>query len=231
VDFTDFDIRRYKTLPVQQGYAEWVDTYEDTVQDEMDVRLLERVTSVSWSELDSAIDLACGTGRTGAWLKGKGVSAIDGIDITPAMLSAAHRKDIYRKLVLGNITDTELTAEQYDLSIEVLADEHLPDLYPLYREAARITKPEGYFVVVGYHPHFLMKGLITHFHRANGEPVAIESYVHLLSDHAKAAHAAQWSLLEMDEGVVDESWLRKKPKWQKYRNRPVSFAMVWQRRH
>lgn len=230
MDFADFDVRRYETLPVQQGYAEWADTYETTVQDEMDVRLLERVTSVSWSELNSAIDLACGTGRTGAWLRDKGVRAIDGIDITPAMLSAAHERCIYRKLVLGNITDTDLPAEHYDLSIEVLADEHLPDLFPLYGEAARITKPEGYFVIVGYHPHFLMQGLITHFHRGNGEPVAIESYVHLLSDHVKAAHAAKWSLLEMDEGVVDESWLRKKQKWKKYRNRPVSFAMVWQRR-
>ena len=75
-----------------------------------------------------------------------------------------------------------------------------------------------------------MQGIITHFHRADGEPVAIESYVHLLSDHVKAAHAAGWTLVEMDEGVIDEAWLRKKPKWEQYRNRPVSFAMVWQKR-
>ena len=116
------------------------------------------------------------------------------------------------------------------MSIEVLADEHLPTLGPLYREAARITKPNGYFVIVGYHPHFLMQGIITHFHRADGEPVAIESYVHLLSDHVKAAHAAGWMLAEMDEGVIDEAWLQKKPKWTPYRNRPVSFAMVWQKK-
>ena len=229
MDFADFDVRKYETLSVQQGYAEWSHTYEANVEDEMDRRLLERITSISWAELDGVIDLACGTGRTGVWLRSKGVNAIDGIDITPAMLSAAKTKGVYRRLVLGNITDTRLKAEDYELSIEVLADEHLPDLYPLYQEAARITRPAGYLVVVGYHPHFLMQGLVTHFHRENGQPVAIQSYVHLLSDHVKAAHSAQWSLLEMDEGVVDESWLRKKRNWKKYRHRPVSFAMVWQR--
>ena len=51
--------------------------------------------------------------------------------------------------------------------------------------------------------------------------------MHLLSDHTKAAHAAGWSLLELDEGVIDDAWLRKKPKWEKYSGLPVSFAMVW----
>jgi len=51
-----------------------------------------------------------------------------------------------------------------------------------------------------------------------------------LSDHAKAAHAAGFVLREMDEGLVDEDWLRKKPKWAKYEGLPISFAFVWSRR-
>ncbi len=110
----------------------------------------------------------------------------------------------------------------------MLADEHLPDLGPLYREVARVTAAGGSFVLVGYHPHFLMYGIPTHFDRADG-PVAIESYVHLLSDHVKAAHASGWTLVELEEGLVDEAWLAKKPKWARYRNHPVSFAVVWRR--
>ena len=82
-------------------------------------------------------------------------------------------------------------------------------------------------MLVGYHPHFLMSGIPTHFNRADGSAVAIESHVHLLSDHVKAAHASGFALLEMDEGVIDEAWLAKKPKWRSYAGRPVSFAMVW----
>ena len=104
-----------------------------------------------------------------------------------------------------------------------------PTLPPLYQEAARLCARAAGFVIVGYHPHFLMLGIPTHFDRADGQPVAIESHVHLLSDHVKAAHASGWRLLEMDEGVVDEAWLAKKPKWRQYAGHPVSFAMVWQR--
>lgn len=33
----------------------------------------------------------------------------------------------------------------------------------------------------------------------------------------------------MDEGVVDEAWLARKPQWARYRFHPVSFAMIWRR--
>ena len=112
---------------------------------------------------------------------------------------------------------TPLAADGYDLAVEVLACEHIPDLAPLYREAARIVRRGGYFVVVGYHPHFLLNGIPTHFNRADGTPVAIEVYVHLLSDHVKAAMAAGFGLAEMDERVVDEGFVAVKPKWAKTR--------------
>jgi hypothetical protein len=41
---------------------------------------------------------------------------------------------------------------------------------------------------------------------------------------------AGWTLAEMDEGVVDDAWLAKKPKWERYRLHPVSFAMIWRKR-
>jgi hypothetical protein len=34
---------------------------------------------------------------------------------------------------------------------------------------------------------------------------------------------------EMDEGLVDEAWLLKKPKWAVYRGVPISFVMVGRR--
>jgi hypothetical protein len=44
-----------------------------------------------------------------------------------------------------------------------------------------------------------------------------------------AALGSGFALLEMLEGVIDEAWLAKKPKWEKYAGHPVSFAMVWGR--
>jgi SAM-dependent methyltransferase len=118
----------------------------------------------------------------------------------------------------------------YDLVTTCLVDEHLQDLRPLYREAARLLEHGGHHVLVGYHPHFIMAvGIPTHFDRRPGESVAIETYVHLLSDHVAAARAADLSLIEMRERLVDDRWIALKPRWGNYRNHPVSFAMVWRR--
>lgn len=230
MEYSSFDTRRYTVLSVKEGYKEWSETYEQTVQSEMDLRLLSKINSIHWNEISRAMDLACGTGRIGVWLKKQGVKEIDGIDITPEMLLRAKEKNVYSSLQIADVLNTGAPGECCDLCIQVLADEHLPDIIGLYSEAARIVKNEGFFVIVGYHPFFLMNGIITHFHKENGDPLAIESYVHLFSDHVKAALKSNFVLLEMDEGIVDAEWLEKKPKWEKYKNWPVSYAMVWQKK-
>jgi SAM-dependent methyltransferase len=224
-----FDQRRYPVLSVRDGYREWAESYEETVQDEMDLRLLSRIETVDWARSRRALDLACGTGRIGAWLRGRGVERIDGLDFTAEMLAKAEARGVYERVALADILETGLPSSSYDLVVVVLVDEHLSDLAPLYREAARLAEPSGVFLLVGYHPHFLMNGIPTHFHRQDGEPLTIESHVHQLSDHVKAARCAGWSLAEMDEGLVDDAWIAKKPKWERYRFHPVSFSMVWRR--
>jgi SAM-dependent methyltransferase len=228
MDHSIYDKRKYPIVDVREGYREWARTYEQIVQDEMDLCLLDGLQTIDWSSLQSVLDLACGTGRIGVWLKARTSAAIDGVDITPEMLDTARSKGVYRTLRLADVSNTGLPAGAYDLCTQSLADEHLPDLRPLYREAARVTRPGGRFVIVGYHPQFLMAGVPTHFDRAPGEPVTIRSYVHLLSDQVNAAHAAGWTLREMDEGLIDDAWLQKKPKWEVYSGLPVSFVMVWQ---
>ena len=228
MDHAIYDKRRYPIVDVREGYAEWSRTYEQTVYDEMDLRLLARLRTVDWARSRAVLDLACGTGRIGTWLRRRCPDgALDGVDITPEMLAGAKSTGVYRHLAIADVRDTGLPAATYDLCTQALADEHMPDLGPLYREVRRLITPEGAFVLVGYHPSFLMAGVPTHFDRVPGESITIRSYVHLLSDHVKAAHAAGWTLREMDEGLVDAEWLRKKPKWDIYAGVPVSFAMVW----
>lgn len=228
MDIARYDVRNYRTVSVLEGYGAWVATYEDTVLDIMDLRLLDRLNSVAWHDARLVADLACGTGRTGAWLKRHGVGEIDGVDLTPEMLEQASSKGVYRALHLGDIGDTQLPDRHYDLVTAVLVDEHLPTLVPLYSEAARISRPGGRFVLVGYHPYFLLNGIPTHFDAADGDPVSIQCFVHLFSDHVHAALNSGWVLREMFEGLVDEEWVVHKPSWQRYLHQPVSFAIVWQ---
>lgn len=229
MDFEPFDQRGYPTLPVREGYGAWAQSYEQVVQDEMDLLLLERLTLVDWARAGHALDLACGTGRIGAWLRGRGVRRLDGVDFTPQMLERARGRGVYDRLAEADVSATGLEAGAYDLMLMSLADEHVEDLAPLYREAARLAAPGAAFVLVGYHPHFLMMGMPAHFNDADGRPVAVQSWVHLTSDHFRAAGAAGWTLQAMDEGVIDEAWLAKKPKWARFRHHPVSFCLVWRR--
>jgi SAM-dependent methyltransferase len=228
LEFSRFDRRHYPTVSVREGYREWLPSYEDTVENEMDVALLEALDSVDWAAVGRAADLGCGTGRTGTWLRARGVGHIDGVDLTPEMLAIARDRGIYQDLREADVADSGLESGAYALVTTCLVDEHLADLRPLYREAARLLRPGGVHVLVGYHPHFIMMvGMPTHFDRPSGLPVAIETYVHLLSDHVSAARAAGLTLLEMRERLVDERWLPRKPRWESYRDHPFSFAMVW----
>lgn len=230
MDASHFDKRRYPVVNAATGYGEWAVSYEETVATGLDRPLLTRLRSIDWTNAGPAADLACGTGRTGEWLAGQGVQPIDGIDIAPEMQAKARAKGIYRSLQIADVAATPLAAGAYRLCTMALADEHLASLEPVYREAARLLAPGGAFLLIGYHPFFLMNGMPTHFHRRDGEAITIESHVHLLSEHFDAGRAAGFTLEEMRECVIDEAWLATKPKWRPYLNWPASFALVWRRR-
>ncbi|WP_354700444.1 tRNA methyltransferase [Paraconexibacter sp. AEG42_29] len=229
-DFSAFDTRGYRTVDVRSGYGQWIATYEDTVRDEMDLALLERLTTVDWAAAADVADLGCGTGRTGAWLDARGARGIDGVDLTPEMLERAHARGIFRSLAEADVRASGLTAGAYDLVSTSLVDEHLPALEPLYAEAFRLARPGGAYVLVGIHPFFLIaSGMPTHFDAADGEAVAIETHLHLLGDHVAAAHAAGWVLAELHEAVIGDEWIAAKPRWAAQRGQPISFAFAWRR--
>jgi SAM-dependent methyltransferase len=228
--FKTYDSRGYRTVDVRTGYGEWVATYEQTVEDVMDIAVLDELTRPKWSETTRAVDLGCGTGRTGAWLRRHDVPAIDGVDLTPEMLAAARKRGAHDRLIEADVTATGLAAGTYDLAIASLIDEHLEDLRPLYREAWRLGADDATFVLVAFHPQFIMvSGMPTHFTNAAGEDLAITTTVHLVSDHVTAALAAGWRLEEMREAVVDDRWIALKPKWERFRGHPVSAAYVWRK--
>jgi SAM-dependent methyltransferase len=227
-DFVHFDQRHYRTVSVRDGYRDWVPSYEQTVEDEMDLALLERIETVDWSAMAYVADLGCGTGRTGAWLKAKRAGWLVGVDATPEMLDVARRRGSHDRLVVGDVRATSLAGDEYDLVICCLVDEHLPHLGALYHEARRLLRDNGRFVLVGFHPFFIMRaGMPTHFDGADGEPVAVETFIHLFSEHFQSARDARFTALELHERTIDDAWLARKPQWEKYRGWPISFAWVW----
>ena len=157
MDFDQFDTRHYPTLGVRDGYAEWAPTYERVVQDEMDLRLLERLTTVRWADGRRALDLACGTGRIGRWLRAQGVARLDGIDLTPADAGPGARQGALRRACCRATCARPACRPRPTISS--------PWCWPTSISAAwrRSTGkprgsacPAGSLVIVGYHPHFLL---------------------------------------------------------------------------
>ncbi len=225
--FKNFDKRGYPTVNPKTGYGEWADTYESTVPDLLDIKIFDSLESVNWSESQKCLDLACGTGRIGQFLQNKGLQNIDGLDLTPEMLDLARTKNLYEELNLGSVEETNLPANEYDLITMSLVDEHLPNLMKVYQEAARLSQEGAIFIVVGIHPFFLMNGMPTHYDDKDGNPKAIETYIHLPSHHFTSATSSGWKLIEFVEGVIDEDWVQLKPKWEKFRDCPINFGYVW----
>src|SRR5215471_20071723 len=98
--FAHYDSRGYRTVDVAAGYAAWAPFYDATMDDRLDLPLLASLASLDWSGITAAVDLACGIGRIGAWLKARGVARVDGVDASAAMLERAAAKGDLRSIGL-----------------------------------------------------------------------------------------------------------------------------------
>lgn len=93
-----------------------------------------------------AIDLGCGTGLMAREL-GKRARRIEGVDISPKMIAVAARAGLYAALNTGEVVDEldRRAPESADLILAADVLVYLGDLFPLFREAARVLKSGGLF--------------------------------------------------------------------------------------
>src|SRR5271166_2156884 len=91
-----------------QGMRPGRPSYDETMDGRLDLSLLQSLVSVDWSAIAAAVDLGCGTGRIGAWVKANGVARVDGVDQCSAMLDRAAAKKLYDTLVCADAATTGL---------------------------------------------------------------------------------------------------------------------------
>src|SRR6266849_992700 len=115
--FARYDSRGYRTVDVAAGYAAWAPFYDATMDARLDLPLLRSLSSVDWRDIAAGVDLGCGTGRVGMWLKEHGVSRLDGVDISSEMLDRAAAKQIYDRLIRADAVATGLGEAEYDLAV------------------------------------------------------------------------------------------------------------------
>jgi SAM-dependent methyltransferase len=96
------------------------------------------------------IELGCGTGYFGAWLKRRGARRVVGVDVTPAQLNTARRLNeetgLGLELIEANAESVPLPAATFDLALSEYGASIWCDPNLWIPEAARLLRPGGELV-------------------------------------------------------------------------------------
>jgi SAM-dependent methyltransferase len=96
------------------------------------------------------VELGCGTGYFGAWLKRAGAQRVVGVDVTPAQLETARRMNEQHGLGLefveANAEETGLPADSFDFAFSEYGASIWCDPAKWIPEAARLLRTEGELV-------------------------------------------------------------------------------------
>ena len=90
-----------------------------------------------------ALDLGCGTGLAGAPLRGR-VGRLEGVDLSPAMLTKARERGLYDALEAADIVDyLRCFSAAFDLIVAADAFAYFGDLQPVFAATAAALTPGG----------------------------------------------------------------------------------------
>jgi predicted TPR repeat methyltransferase len=96
------------------------------------------------------LDLGCGTGLSGAWLKDYAKSLV-GVDIAEEMVKVAKKKQVYDELIVDSIDGyldklSSSSAKSFDLVVAAEVLSYIGDLRDSFRRILRVIRPGGHFV-------------------------------------------------------------------------------------
>jgi predicted TPR repeat methyltransferase len=134
---------------LDEAYNDWAEHYDQDLIDEMGYVAPLLATQLFTNNVDdrsaAILDAGCGTGLVAEHLLRQGYQNIEGLDYSAKMLEQAEQKQIYKKLIQGDLTATlDIATDTYDaiISVGTFTCGHVgPEAFD---ELLRITRPGGY---------------------------------------------------------------------------------------
>lgn len=176
-------------VPAFEAYRRWAATYDEEENpvhalDERAVRLL----TPPLAGLD-LLDAACGTARRLVFADPPRRAV--GFDLVLEMVAAGRRRpERSRATAVADLLAMPFPSASCDVVWCRIAAGYVRDLAALYREIARVLRPEGCAIVTDFHPAAARAGHRRTFHDAAGREVAMAHTVHGAEEHEAAAARA-----------------------------------------
>ena len=186
------------------------------------------------------LDLGCGNGSSSRWLASAG-AIVHGVEIAPSLVTAAKRREQNNRLgityTVGNASDlSEFGDDTYDAVQANMVLMDAEDGSGLLREAARVLRQGGQFVLSITHPCFNIAGGSSRFQEtdhfgtnhsvrvwryldpfsaegtvASGQPVPHTYYHRPLSWYSRVLRSAGLVITHLDEPVPDDEFAEANP--------------------
>ncbi|MBN1512072.1 MAG: methyltransferase domain-containing protein [Phycisphaerae bacterium] len=216
-------------LPTREGYDRWAAIYDD--EDNPLIRLEEPQVTTLLGDVRGldVLDLGCGTGRWTAQLVTAGAH-VTALDFSAGMLARAREKlpadaavrfvehDIARPLPLANAA--------FDRVLCALVLDHVQTPDRLFREMARVCRPEGRIVISVMHPAMMLRGITARFtDPETGRETRPQSAANQISNYVMAAIGAGLHIDHLAEHAVDDALAAASPRAVKYLGWPMLLSM------
>ncbi|MGE3173410.1 MAG: L-histidine N(alpha)-methyltransferase [Planctomycetota bacterium] len=169
---------------LQQLYAEWAETYDEDHEQVgfFGHRLTAEVLArwVTRHDVARVLDAGAGTGAAGQALHALGFRDLVALDLSPAMLEQARRKNVYRKLLTADLSlpVDAFGTDEFDAAVMVGVFSYGQAPAAALDEVLRLVRPGGVVALT----------MRTDFHRDNA--MGIRSRIEELEE------AGAWTLLE-----------------------------------
>lgn len=184
-----------------QAYARWAPRYPACPHNLLMTLEQAAVLALLPAQIDSAADLACGTGRYARLLHDRHARGVLALDASPDMLQQAAGAPA--RLVRGDLRAIPLASASFDVAVCGLAIGDVPDLTLVVAEFARVLRPGGCVVYSDLHPRGARAGWARTFEDAAGDGWTVRQHIHDLSDHAHACRSAGLVIDAVGEPAID----------------------------
>ena len=188
-------------MSIDADYTRWADNYDADQNATRDLDQSATAEVLGSKRIGMTIEAGCGTGKNTPLLARISQSVL-ALDFSPGMLAKA-RARVQENHVQFQLADLLQTWPCGDAVAELvscnLVLEHIEDMAPVFREAARVLAPSGRLFVRELHPNRQYLGSQARFLDDKGETTRIQAYVHHVSDFTRMALAAGFQLERLDE--------------------------------